>query len=376
MNDDLETADISTRVHNTRPHQDRIYSPIGRNNSGPKLCANDNSVVHTNTCEDDTNFHNSGKTMIHVKEKVPQHGEGDVGVGQVEKTPLEKAQKLFHKASKKFVVFDREDQAKLIVNLLIKLRQQYTLDEEVLSESLRWGLLQMLLGNADKIYKHSNLMEEALNCVQPIVISPVLKDKALPILMKSGGLIFSMTAIRVFHRSSASIRLQAVELLTHLLGFVETCNKSPTPLSSALKQCTSKSYVVHHLLLHGAASSLPALLDAFLRSSSEISVRRVLTCLTFLLTETPSDMAVTVAMNNRWAMLRDLLQVLRIMGPEAKRQAAVLMTGLVASSAVVAEKLIEMQAWDDLSTALVSPDLDVSCESGVALLLVDVFAMP
>jgi hypothetical protein len=60
-------------------------------------------------------------------------------------------------------------------------------------------------------------------------------------------------------------------------------------------------------------------------------------------------------------MLRDLLSCLRTSNSVVKVQAAVLLTGLIASSAVVAEKLIEMQAWDDLSTALVSPDLDFTC---------------
>jgi hypothetical protein len=203
----------------------------------------------------------------------------------------------------------------------------------------------------------------------PISRSPALKTKVANNLLKNGGLIFCMTAIRLFHKSNGNIRVYAVELLTQLLCFVDDCATLPEEVmngrigagdrgDSRDKKHTSKNYVIHHLLLHGAASSLPSVLNLFLQSSSEISVRRTLKCLTFVLTETPPDMSVTVAMNNRWAMLRDLLSCLRNLNAEAKVEAAILLTGLIASSAVVAEKLVDMQAWDDLSTCLVNPDLD------------------
>jgi hypothetical protein len=369
MSDDLETADISTRVHNTRPHQEKIYSPIGRNHSGNKQATNNGNDGFNDYYgegeggQDDIKFFDSGKDVSPTKKHSRRTRKQQEKQQEVESTPMEKAQKLFNKISKKIsFVFDRDDQAKIIVHLLIKLREQYMMDDEVLSESFRWGLLQLVLTNAEKIYKFGYLVEEVLNCVLPIARTPTLKLKAMQQLLKCGGLIFCMTAIRMFHRNNGNIRVQAVELISFLLDFVVDCNADLSQVNSKMKKFISKNYVIHHLLLHGAASSFPSLLNLFIQSSSEICIRRTLKCLTFVLTETPPDMSVTVAMNNRWAMLRDLLFCLRSLGPDTKVQAGVLLTGLIASSAVVAEKMVEMQAWDDLSTALVSPDLDFTCK--------------
>ena len=381
MNDDLETADISTRVHNTRPHQEKVYSPIGRNHSGKKTTAEEYDEFNDYYEEEggggvDIKYYDSGRDVSPSKKHKQKSSKQPKDLERVQQqqhqrqldaaasdTPVGKAEKLFHKLSKKLsMVFEREDQTKAIIHLLIKLRQQYALDDEVLKEAFDRGLIQLLLSNAEKLYKFSTLVEEALNCVMPIVRIPALKVKVMPVLLQSGAVIFCMTAIRMFHTTNGNIRILAVELLSSLLDFVTTCHMNPNDVNKKIKKHVSKNYVIHHLLLHGAASSYPSLLNIFIQSCSEISTQRILKCLTFVLTETPPDMSVTVAMNNRWALLRDLLSCIRTMGPTVKVQAAVLLTRLVASSAVVAEKLIDMQAWDDLSTALVNPDLDFSCK--------------
>jgi hypothetical protein len=303
----------------------------------------------------------------HKSKKHHKHVTSDVNTTQEEPikqdNPLEKAEKIFNKISKKIsFVIEREDQAKVIISLFMKLRHQFALDDAVMSESFRWGLLQLVLTNSEKIYKFGTLVEEVLNCVLPVVRSPALKARVNACLVKSGAIIFCMAVIRLYHKTNGNIRVLSVELLTTMVDYVVECNMDITAVSSKVRKFISKNYVIHHLLLHGAASSFPSLLNVFIQSSSDISIQRVLKCLTFVLTETPADMSVTVAMNNRWCMLRDLLHCIRTLSPDVKVKAAVLLTGLIASSAVVAEKLIEMQAWDDLSTTLISPDLDFTGE--------------
>jgi len=351
-NDDLETADISTRVHNTRPHQDKIYAPIGRRGEAHGS-GDDHSPIGDQDHAPKKRSNKSRKQRKGVPEEVNLTPE------PVEESALERAERVFDKLSKKVsFVFERDDQARVIMGLLVKLQQQYALDDAVLDGVFRWGLLQLVLTNSEKIFKFGYLVEEVLNSIMPVVRVPSLKAKVNVCLVKSGALIFCMTAIRLFHKNNGNIRVQSVELLTAVLDFVAASQAHPTSVSSKIRKFVSKNYVIHHLLLHGAASSLPSLLSLFVQTSSDISIQRTLRCLTFVLTETPTSMSVTVAMNNRWGMLRDLLHCIRTMSPDVKVRAAVLLTGLIASSAVVAEKLVEMQAWDDLSTALTNPDLD------------------
>ena len=352
---DLQTADIATRVHNTRPHQNKVYSPII--NRSDREEEYDLSPVNNKKSSHKYDYNQIKEENEEQEMEVEQEQEEVV----VEPSPVEKAEKIFSKLSKKLsLCVDREDQAKIVLTLLMKFRKQYALDDEVLDNAYKWGFLQLLFSNSEKMYRFVFLVEEAFNCILPIMRSPKLKEKVVPKLIKCGALVFCMTAIRMFHKSNGNIRVHAVEVLSTILDFVDKCKDNSKELNNKMKKLVSINYVIHHLLLHGAASSFPSLLNFFIQSSADISVQRLLKCLTFVLRETPADMSVTVAMNNRWSMLRDLLFCVRSMNAEAKVQGAVLIIGLIASSAVIGEKIIEMQAWDDLSTVLVNPELDFS----------------
>lgn len=375
--DDLDTADIATRVHNTRPHQAKVYSPIFRHGQTGNV-----EDLH-NGAPDDIKFFNSGRdanqplskhhSQGHTNNNSNKHRKEKVPVEEVitqhhleEETTVQTAEKVFKKVAKKLAgIVERDEQVKVVAGLLLRLRQQYALDDAVLSEVLRWGLLQLLLTSSEKIFKFEHLAEEALNCMLPLVRAPDLRARATTCLVKAGAITFSMTSIRLFHKSNANIRVLALELLASLVDFVVGCHaRGARDVGSSLGKFVAKNYVVHHLLLHGAASSFPSLLSLAIQTNSDLSVQRTLRCLTFVLTETPPDLSVTVAMSNRWGLLRDLLHCIRAGGSAGvKVQAAVLLTGLLASSAVVAEKLVDMQGWDDLSTALVSPALDFSSAS-------------
>jgi hypothetical protein len=165
--EDLETADISSRVHNTRPQKQKDYTPIGRNSTGKKKNSNGNHPKEQEYYEEDTiKFYNSDNGGSPDKNKVGKKKQEEcreeknqVFEEVIELSPEEKARKLFDKINKKLSkVFDRDDQAKLIVHLLMKLRQQYALDDEVLSGAYKWGFLSLLLTNSEKIYKFSYLV--------------------------------------------------------------------------------------------------------------------------------------------------------------------------------------------------------------------------
>ena len=62
-----------------------------------------------------------------------------------------------------------------------------------------------------------------------------------------------------------------VELQAAMLEVVTESNRESSE-DNEVKKCTSKNYVIHHLLLHGAASNLPSALSLAVQASAEISI--------------------------------------------------------------------------------------------------------
>eukprot|EP00602_Paraphysomonas_sp_CaronLab_P003692 CAMPEP_0185032458 /NCGR_PEP_ID=MMETSP1103-20130426/20562_1 /TAXON_ID=36769 /ORGANISM="Paraphysomonas bandaiensis, Strain Caron Lab Isolate" /LENGTH=406 /DNA_ID=CAMNT_0027568375 /DNA_START=645 /DNA_END=1865 /DNA_ORIENTATION=- len=175
-------------------------------------------------------------------------------------------------------------------------------------------------------------------------------------------LVFCLTSIRYF-KHNASIRTQSLELISRIVDFIDgavACDDTTQKAVERARRVDDTAFIVHQFLLHGAASSLPNVLSTFLEASSDIGVSRVLKCIKFLLAETTNEVATTIAMNSRWSALRDCLTVLKRRMPESQLGAAVVITGLTASSVMVAEKLIELRGWDILSSFLTTPDFDTT----------------
>ena len=111
---------------------------------------------------------------------------------------------------------------------------------------------------------------------------------------------------------------------------------------------------VHQLLLHGAGVVLVRMLHFSVAAKSEVSVRRAVWCLRFLLLGTPASLAFKVASYDQYACLRALASQLRVPGNTTRLEVAVLLTGLLASRVEVASALTRLGGWDELSSVLAS----------------------
>ena len=111
---------------------------------------------------------------------------------------------------------------------------------------------------------------------------------------------------------------------------------------------------VHQLLLHGAGVVLVRMLHFSVAARSEVSVRRAVWCLRFLVLGTPASLAFKVASYDQYACLRALASQLRVPGNTTRLEVAVLLTGLLASKVEVASALTRLGGWDELSSVLAS----------------------
>ena len=225
---------------------------------------------------------------------------------------------------------------------------------------------------AGTILKFAALTDETLRCVLPLVRLPQpMRRTVLRSLVANGGLIFSLLALKQYMTVSPGVRVQALEMLAAVLDHVsrsdeedEQTRVAGSPGLAAHTLTRTRVYpqdvpqrslvqdAVHQMLLHGAPSALSRCLTLSVAYLHEMSVRRAIHSLIFLILETPADLAAKVASYEKWSVLRELLVVLRDMSLSARVDAATLLTGLLASSLQVAEQIHAMGAWDELSSVL------------------------
>lgn len=227
------------------------------------------------------------------------------------------------------------------------------------------------------ILKFPIITDEVLRVVLPLVRlqQPEIKRNVMAQLLANGGLIFALLALKQHMQQSGSIRVQGGELLSSILDYVtkvqqqqqllpetqefdrqqHTLNRQTTtkyPANSLQRRVAGVQDTVHQLLLHGAAATLCRLLTLSVGNMHEMSVRRAISCIMFLLLETPPELATKVASYDGWSVITALHTVLREMSLSARVDAATLLTGLLSSDINVAERIYSLGIWDELSSTL------------------------
>lgn len=284
----------------------------------------------------------------------------------------------------------QEDVTAPIIRKLRKLHALILADGEhhdIAVTLMRTNLFATISFSAGTILKFASLTDETFRCVLPLLRLPQpLRTTILRSLVSNGGLILSLLALKQYMTVAPSVRVQALEMLAAVLDHVTKADDpansaewgAPSAAPAATQRMagspglathtltrTPKTYpreaprgrslvqdATHQMLLHGAASVLCRCLTLSVANLHEISVRRAVHALIFLILETPADLAVKVASFEKWSVLRALLVVMREMTLSSRVDAATLLTGLLASSVQVAEQVHALGAWDELSSVL------------------------
>ncbi len=290
--------------------------------------------------------------------------------------------------------------------------------------------IELILTNVSTLLRYENVTDECLRVLAPLtrlcshdklssgenklpVTAETLQREVLSQMIRAGGIVFVLLALRGYMNSSLGVRLQGLDLLAALLEFsalsasavsarseapvaVEEIGNTTTvsaamPITSPSKRTTSPyrssdsarykdahtgnlygtleakevlrcmvalpdnqlvQDVVHQMLLHGAGVVLVRLLQFSVVARSDISARRAAWCLRFLLLGTPPPLAQKIASYDQFACVRALVTQLRAVGSAAKLEIAVLLTGLLASTSEVAFALTRLGGWNDLSSVL------------------------
>jgi len=311
----------------------------------------------------------------------------------------------------------------------------------------RTNFIELITTNVSTLLRFENVTDECLRVLVPLTrlssdafrggagtgadagaaaseaATAALQQDIMAQILRHGGVVFVLLALRGYMNSSLGVRLQGLELLAALLeycalgasedvsaagaGSVSAASEavaapaspaaspsgargrrvqSPStgqtrydysgaearryasatdgnPFGSAAAKQALRSLValpdnqmaldaVHQLLLHGAGVVLVRLLRFSSAARSEVSVRRAVWCLRFLVLGTPTSLAFKIASFDQYACIRDLATQLRAAGLTTRLEAAVLLTGLLASHVEVAAALTRLGGWDDLSSVL------------------------
>jgi len=83
------------------------------------------------------------------------------------------------------------------------------------------------------------------------------------------------------------IKVQALELLETVLDFT-------LDVSDCIQDKLSKNDLLHQFIVNGCTSLLPNLLTFYTDLSYESSTRRVIACLTFIIKNSPQDLALAI----------------------------------------------------------------------------------
>jgi hypothetical protein len=284
------------------------------------------------------------------------------------------------------------------------------------------NFIELILNNVTSMLRYENVTEECLRVLAPLtrICGSGASDwedstlrfqrEIMYVMFRSGGVVFSLLALRGYMNTSLGIRLQGLEVLSALLEFAalspatqlvdaaenaelqsQRYGSSPKKLAAShsahfdyqsnvgidraisafeknlygapearhsllhLTSLPSNSLSqdsVHQLLLHGAGVVLVRMLQFSVSAASEVSIRRSIWCLRFLVLDTPASLACKIASYNQFACLTALATQLCASSEAIRMEAATLLTAMLSSHVDVAVALTQKGAWNDLSSVL------------------------
>jgi len=234
----------------------------------------------------------------------------------------------------------------------------------------------------------------------------IIQRKIMFQMFNSGGIVFVLLALRGYMNTSLGVRLQGLEILSAILEYIALTESDPNMKSNNIElegiplktdrpmspgftgtdyqgtehpryagndakssygsndhrqqlreviELPNNSLVqdcIHQMLLHGAGVVLVRLLQYSVASTSEISARRTIWCLQFLLLGTPPSFAVKVGKYDHYACIIALTSQLHASSKVARLEAASLLTALLSADVEICGALTKMGGWDELSGVL------------------------
>jgi hypothetical protein len=304
---------------------------------------------------------------------------------------------------------------------------------ELIDAVIKTNFIELIMSHVTIVLRYENVTDECLRVIAPLtritsadtsvgsasVASEevIIQQRQLMYqIFRSGGVVFTLLALRGYMNTSLGIRLQGLEILSSILEYValtvgDDANNATKPdvddnmnttagtgtlnLTQArpvspggtrydyqgaevaryfnedvVSSYSSSSHrqklreiiklpvnslaqdCVHQMLLHGAGVILVRLLQYSLAASSEIAARRSIWCIRFLLLDTPPSLAAKVAKYDHYACVTALAPQLQSTSKLARVEAAVLLTAMLSADVEVCGVLTSIGGWDDMSSVL------------------------
>ena len=190
-----------------------------------------------------------------------------------------------------------------------------------------------------KLLRYALLTDESLRCILPIIRhKSTMKNKLIHQLVDHGAAIFALTALRNFDQEQ-SIRVQALDLLSSSIDFMVNPD-SIIPLAIP--------DLIHQLILNGSTTTLPALLTYYCETRNEVSTRRSINCISFIIRSSPPELTMTLVTVNNWAIIRALCICITHFSKIAQIEAVELLIGFLSCSPVSADKLCHFGGLDEV----------------------------
>lgn len=287
--EDLQPDELASKVYKISPSKPQNYSPV----LGSDIDADDNRPIDLTEHENE-----DGVDKISPISHNPSYKDHFQS--------RELASRLCYKLEKKLALpLDRPELAKQYAKIVARLSKLAKLDETLMEDIYELGLMSTLLSGTEKIVRYYPLLNESLHCIIPFLRSLTLRLRSVPMFVSRSGITFCMQALRM-HMKYPEIRIHAIELLSTSIDHIIQVNNTKNSKFS-------REYTHHHLLLHGATSSIPELMKHFTETSYDLGTRRTLVVLHFLLLESKPEVASAMALMDRASLLRACLAALRHM---------------------------------------------------------------
>ena len=204
--------------------------------------------------------------------------------------------------------------------------------------------LGYLMVQHHKLLRYALLVDESLRCILPIVRhKSAIKGKLFHQLVDHGAAIFALMSLRNFDQEQ-SIRVQALELLSSSIDFMVNPD-SIIPMAIP--------DLIHQLILNGSTTTLPALLTYYCETRNEISTRRAINCISFIIRSSPQELTMTLVTVNNWAIIRALCISITHFSKIAQIEAVELLIGFLSCSPVSANKLCHFGGLDEVCRIVV-----------------------
>ena len=177
------------------------------------------------------------------------------------------------------VKLERPDQANQIASILKKIRINMSIDEIIIQHFDKKFLIP-LISSSNSFIRYQFLVEEMLAFIVPLTRKEETKEQILDDILSSGSLIFCLIFLRIY-MTNPNIRTLIIELLAKSIDFVLDNVKNQNSKFKNRKYC-DLSFIVHEMILHGAVTYFPDVLSLIVESHSEIGIRRILKCNSFI----------------------------------------------------------------------------------------------